>query len=204
MGRTGETRRATVRGTAMAVAAAVTLGGCGAGQVAQTANQVTTSGGALGSAGPMLVRDAQITWTDPVPEGSVYEPGEDAPLQVTIVNTGRDGDRLVAVSSPVATSGEITGDAAVPGEQVLVAGYDDPVSSIAVPGATAIDITLVGITDPVRAGLTYPVVFTFERAGDLRVELPVEYADVLPPRAREPEPEQEVLDTGPEIIEVPG
>ncbi|WP_226369814.1 hypothetical protein [Pseudonocardia oceani] len=32
-------------------------------------------------------------------------------------------DRLVAVSSPIATSGRIVGDAAIPDGQVLVAGY---------------------------------------------------------------------------------
>jgi copper(I)-binding protein len=165
--------------------AALALAGCGAGQVAQTAEQVTASGGGEARAGPVVVRDVQITYRRPVPSGTVYEPGAAAPLQVTIVNEGAGGDRLLAVSSPIAASGEITGDAALPGGQVLTAGYDEPGSSTVVGNASTIEIALSGLTEPVRAGLTYPVEFTFERAGSVVVEAPVENPDLLPPRARD-------------------
>ncbi len=67
----------------------------------------------------------------------------------------------------------------------MTAGYDQPLSSIVVPGAKAVTITLTGLTSPVQAGLSYPVVFTFARAGELRLEIPVENPEeVLPPRAR--------------------
>jgi hypothetical protein len=42
---------------------------------------------------------------------------------------------------------------------------------------------LTGLRDPVRAGLTYPVTFTFEQAGALAVPLPVDNPEALPPRA---------------------
>ncbi|MHA6782151.1 hypothetical protein ACVGOW_14355 [Pseudonocardia saturnea] len=45
--------------------------------------------------------------------------------------------------------------------------------------------------------------FVFERAGELRVEVPVENPEQLPPRAREPDPEPRTLETGPELVEVP-
>jgi hypothetical protein len=67
---------------------------------------------------------------------------------------------------------------------VLTAGYEDPVASIAKPDTKTIDAALVGLTEPVRAGLTYPVVFAFERAGELRLEVPVENPEALPPPAR--------------------
>jgi hypothetical protein len=50
-------------------------------------------------------------------------------------------------------------------------------------GAAAISNTLVEVTEPLRAGLTYPVTFTFARAGELHVELPIDNPAVLPPRA---------------------
>lgn len=166
------------------------LSGCGAGQQAQTANQVPASGGAAGQVGSIQVRDAHIAWTGPVPGGTAYRTGTDAPLQVTIVNDSTTtvadpaaADRLVAVSSPVATSGRITGDASIADGGVLTAGYDRPVASVTVPGTRTVDIALVGLTEPVRAGLTYPVVFTFARAGELRLQVPVENPSVLPPRA---------------------
>lgn len=177
---------------ALLVACALALVGCGVGQVSQTANQVTASGGAAGSVGSIQVRDAQFTWSGPVPGGTVYEPGDDAELQVTIVNdattTLPDGvaapDRLVAVSSPVASSGRIVGDARIPDGQTLTAGYDLPVASVTIPETGTAEITLIGLTEPIRAGLTYPVVFTFANAGELRLDLPVENPQALPPRAR--------------------
>lgn len=187
------------------------LSGCGAGQEAQTANQVTASGGAAGQVGSIQVRDAHIAWVGPVPGDTVYEPGDDAALQVTIVNDATTtvddalaADTLVAVSSPIAGSGRIVGDARIPNGQVLTAGYDQPIASITVPGARAVDIILVGLSEPVRAGLTYPVVFTFARAGELRLQVPVENPEVLPPRARDAEPgEPRTLETGSDVVEVP-
>lgn len=192
-----------VGAAAGALALAAALGGCGTGQVAQTAEQVSTSGGAVGQSGSILVRDAQFTYDGPVPGDAVYQPGDDAVMQVTIVNEGRDADTLTAVRSPVATSGQIVGEARVPGDQTLTAGYDQPIAQVTLPYANAVDISLLGITEPIRAGMTYPVVFTFERAGEVRVEVPVENPEMLPPRAREPEPEQRTLETGPELVEVP-
>ncbi len=185
--------RVAIRTALVAVTVAIALvsSGCGAGQQAQTANQVTATGGVEGGSGSILIRDAQFAWDGPVPGDAVYEPGDDAQLQLTIINTATPTvenpsgvDRLVAVSSPIATSGRITGDAWLAGGQVVTAGNEDPVAAITVPGAKAVDITLVGLTAPVRAGLVHPVVFTFERAGDIRLELPVENPDRLPPRAR--------------------
>ncbi len=159
---------------------------CGAGQRAQTADQITGTGGAYGQTGDISVLDAQFVFDGPIAGDEVYRPGADAPLQLTIVNAGAADDRFVGVSSPVAASARITGDPRIPGGQALTAGYVEPVASVETRNARAIEITLVGLTEPVRAGLTYPVTFTFEDAGSLTLSLPVENPDVLPPRG-EPE-----------------
>lgn len=187
-------RRRARRTIGVAVAAVVlagTLAGCGAGQVAQTAQAVTSAGGAEGEVGPMQVRHAKVVFDGPIPGDSVYLPGQDAPLQFTIINAGRETDRLAAVRSPVATSSRIVGDATIPSGLELVAGYDDPVAPVTLPGETEIEVALVGLTEPIRSGLTYPVEFVFEGAGVLPMVLPVEVpSDILPPRAgNEPEPE---------------
>lgn len=173
----------------------LTLAGCGAGQQAQTSTQVTMTGGVGGRVGSLVVRDAQITYNGPITGDAVYRPGETAPLQVTIINNAtallEDGmrpDRLESVSSPIARSTRIAGDTRIPDGHVLTAGYDEPVASTVLPGTTVAQIALVDLTEPVRAGLSYPVVFTFEHAGALRLEVPVENPDVLPPRARQPGP----------------
>jgi copper(I)-binding protein len=192
------------RGVLVGAVCVLALSGCGAGQEAATANQVTASGGSAGSSGSLVVRNAQFTWSDPVPGGFVYPAGADAALQVSIINEKTpgpgDGDRLVEVSSPIAAAGRIIGDASIPDGQVLTAGYDLPVASIELPGTRSVDIALVGLTVPVRAGLTYPVVFTFENAGDVRLEVGVENPQILPPRARDGAAEDpSFLETGPDV-----
>jgi hypothetical protein len=57
---------------------------------------------------------------------------------------------------------------------VVCAWYAEPVASVEARDARAIEITLVGLTEPVRSGMTYPVTFTFEHAGSLALSLPVE------------------------------
>ena len=199
----GGSFRTGAAAAAVAVCVAV-LAGCGAGQEAATANHVTSSPGSTGTVGSVQVRDLQFTWSDPVPGDEVYSPGEDAPLQVTIVNTRTgqgDGDRLVAVSSPVAASGRVIGDASIPDGQVLAAGYDQPVASIVTEGTREVEIVLVDLNAPIRAGMTYPVVFTFAEAGELRLQVGVENPSVLPPRARDgAERDPEVLSTGPDPV----
>jgi copper(I)-binding protein len=194
-----------MRTAAVLAATGLALAGCGAGQQAATSEQVSATYGAGGQAGDIGVRNAQFVYDRPVPGGVVYAPGTSAPLRVSIVNTGALPDRLVAVESPVATVISVTGPTALPGGQVLTAGYEDPLASVPTPGTQQIEIAFTGLTTPLRAGLTYPVTFVFERAGDLLVEVPIAYPDDVPaPRAGEEPPEAEnVLETGPEVPVVP-
>lgn len=144
------------------------LAGCGGGNV-----QVTATGGVGGRVGDIVVRDAAFTFDGPIAGDTVYQPGDDAALQLTIVNEGDDADRLVEVTSPIARSATITGDTRIPGHQVLTAGYQAPLASTTLPDTDAVRIVLIGLRAPVSAGFSYPVVFAFERAGELRMELPV-------------------------------
>lgn len=175
-------RTMTVVLTAACLAGA---GGCGAGQEAGTSNQRASAPGAEGAVGSVLVRNAEFGWSDPVAGDEVHPVGADALLKVTIVNERGAGgpDRLVAVSSPIATSGRVVGDATILDGQALVSGYDEPIASITVEGAREVEIVLEDLLVPVRAGLTYPVVFTFADAGPLALEVGVENPDALPPRA---------------------
>ncbi|MDN5858489.1 MAG: hypothetical protein L0H84_07685 [Pseudonocardia sp.] len=192
------------------VALLAALCGCG-GEPVPTGELVTASGGAIGRVGTILVRDVHFAWDGELVEGGVvYGIGEDVALQATIVNDavavvdGRPPDRLVAVRSPIATSARITGDARIADGQTLTAGYDKRIAGVALPPEGTIEITLVGLTTPLRAGQNYPVVFVFERAGELRIDaVPVENPSVLPPRAVDKPPDTGRIETGPEPLEVP-
>jgi copper(I)-binding protein len=233
-----------------AVLGAIALGGCGAGQIAQTSTQVSAVAGANGGVGAMVVRDAYIEFGERVQGANVYPRGGAAPLKMTIVNTGLQPDRLVSASSPAAASVEIVGESEIPPGRVLLiegepaapagapAGAGEPGASAApaepgaaqpeparpsgepvVPGdevggsgqqgqAAAVDpssapttspragtggaevgagegqLVLSGLTEDVRAGLTYPLVLNFERAGQVTLDVPV--GNPSEPREDEP------------------
>lgn len=194
------------RTIAVAVGAVLTvlLGGCGTGQLAQTANQVSLTGGA-GAAGSIQVRDAQFAADNRRVTGdALYRPGQNVALQLTIINdAGGDPagpDRLTSVGSSIFRSGRIVGDTQITDGEVLVSGYSGQVASLTVPGAREVGITLLGLTEPLRAGLTYPVELTFARAGTLQLQVPVENPEFLPPRA---EPRDDVYPP-PEVGTIPG
>jgi copper(I)-binding protein len=169
--------RKTVKAVAAAVLlpslAVLALTGCGAGAVTQTAAQASAVNGTGGQVGNVLVRDATIASAANL-AGAAYQPGGAAPLNLSLVNTGAAPDKLLAVSSPVAGSGQITGDATLPGGTVVTVGNNDGADSQALAGRN-IAVKLNGLVGPVRSGLTYPVTFRFEKAGTLTVQVPVGY-----------------------------
>lgn len=208
-----------------ALAGALALAGCGAGQVANTSEQLANAPGANVATGPMSVRDAVIVYGDSV-EGPVWARGDSAPLRMTLVNDGVETDRLVSASSPFAQSVELSGDlevssgtalfiegegagasaaaasgavttptvppsaaqaapSAAPGPPTAPPTTTPPAApSGAVPTGTApsgtaspsedASIVLTGLTDDIRAGVSYPVTLVFERAGELTIDVPVD------------------------------
>jgi copper(I)-binding protein len=130
--------------------------------------------GASGQVGNVLVRNATIDFpTNASPTaGAAYQPGGAAPLSLTLVNNGASPDKLLAVTSPVAGAGQITGDATIPAGSTVSVGNNVGTDSQALAGRT-IAIKLTGLVGPVRGGLTYPVVLRFQNAGVLSVEVPV-------------------------------
>jgi copper(I)-binding protein len=225
----GRARTALVLG---AVVASLALSGCAAGQVAQTAYQANSATGATANVGAIAIRDAQIAFGGSAKGAAVYPAGGSAPLEMHVINTGQQGDRLVSASSPVASAVQIVGESDLPGGTEMVVGGgtgtggqtlggpsepgaspsaaptaepapaagDTPVPQPTV-GATApaggdappaglqppptvpglspstryADIVLTGLQEDVQAGLSYPLVLNFEKAGQVHVMLPVGY-----------------------------
>ncbi|WP_214364401.1 copper chaperone PCu(A)C [Pseudonocardia sp. H11422] len=159
---------------ALVLALLVVLTGCGAGQKARSSVQYAGSGGAEGEVGRILLRDAQIQFPGSVEGDAVYLPGQDAALRLTIINEGERADRLVRVSSPVATGATVVGETALPPGRAVTAGMDGPIADLELANEAQIEVVLTGLREEIRAGINYPVVFTFERAGELREALPVE------------------------------
>jgi copper(I)-binding protein len=106
--------RKLVPAVALGFSALLGIVGCSAGQVAQTADMEPAVNGNTGQVGEIALRDVMIAF----PESGKYQEGDDAPLVLTIVNTGATDDKLVGVSSP-AGSVEILGNPSVPGRTAL-------------------------------------------------------------------------------------
>jgi copper(I)-binding protein len=119
-----------------AMTAAVALAGCGAGQITQTDTQVASVNGANVRGGSISVRDATIEFSDVAEGATIYPRGGSAPLQMSIVNAGPQGDRLVSVTSPVAASVQIIGPSEIPaGHVLLIEGGPTAPAGPAAPGA---------------------------------------------------------------------
>jgi len=82
----------------------VVLSACSAGQVTQTATQERDKTGAQAQVGDITLREGQLL----PPSGGSYESGDDAELQLAIVNSGTEDDTLVSVDGKGFSSAEIS------------------------------------------------------------------------------------------------
>jgi copper(I)-binding protein len=203
-------RRLRIAAVSMVAGLVAVLGltGCGAGRDTQTDSVQPAVNGTLGQIGPILIRDAQLG----IPPDGAFPSGGSAPLVLTIVNTGSTDDELVEVTSPVATGVQISGDRMVLARRALQVGTPDqavaasspatvtrtaPSSSSAPSSSTGparpttsrapedigkATIVLPGLTEPLRAGKTYPVTFVFRLAGSITLQLPI--ATPITPRPK--------------------
>lgn len=100
---------------------ALGVAGCGSGQVTQTDNMEPAVNGNKGNLGELALRDVAIAY----PENGSYDQGDDAPLLLTIINTGGTDDELTAVSTPAAGTVEVTGDKTLPARTAIEAVMPD-------------------------------------------------------------------------------
>ncbi len=149
---------------------AATLAGCGAGQVSQVATQEPAVNGTLGNLGPIALRNVHI---QAVETGDALEPGSDVALLLAVANSSPDvNDRLVGITTDV---GEVTltGNTEVPAQGLLAVGVPDGAAELSsVEAATAAGAS-VALTKPIRNGLTYNFTFTFEKAGQKTLAVPI-------------------------------
>ena len=109
-------------------------------------------------------------WSRPVPQG------QNGVIYMDIHNKGETEDRLIAVSTPLATKVEFHRSTMEDGIHRM-----EKVESIAVPAGGAVELApggyhvmLVGLKFMLMAEETIPVTFTFERSGDITTGVAVE------------------------------
>lgn len=102
---------------AVAIGASALLGivGCSAGQVAQTSEMPPAVNGNSGQAGDIMLRNVLVAFPE---SGEPYKSGDDAPLLLSIVNTGTEDEELVGATSPVGDI-EMIGNPTIPAGTAL-------------------------------------------------------------------------------------
>jgi copper(I)-binding protein len=164
----------------------VVLSACSAGQVTQTATQERDKTGAQAQVGDISLRQVQLV----SPRGGSYEQGDDAELQIAIVNGGTEADTLVSVEGDGFGSAEIEGPSASSStgspSSPATGTAGSPASrgssdEIEIPGGAAVfvggddyTVTLTDLDEELTTGQYIEVTLTFEKAGE--VTLPVTVA----------------------------
>jgi copper(I)-binding protein len=160
----------------------VVLSACSAGQVTQTATQERDKTGAQAQVGDISLRQAELLH----PRGGSYERGDDADLQVAIINGGTEPDTLVRVGGDGFGSAEIQGPATGTGTSSAATStaptstasrssvIEIPTGASIFVGGSDYSITLKNLAEPLTTGQYLEVTFTFKNAGD--VTLPVTVA----------------------------
>ena len=174
---TGRPRRMALLAATLLGAAALVLSGCSAGAVTQTDTSVPSVAGSEGQVGQILLRDITM---DPgavptVPAGATVT------LAGTFVNQGLGDDQLLSVSSPYASQVRSEGTTTIPGNAAtqMIGARPGPVGPPSLTQANGtLRVTLAGVTQVLREGPTYPVTFTFAKAGVLT--LPVSVQSTVP------------------------
>ncbi|WP_072686868.1 copper chaperone PCu(A)C [Rhodococcus marinonascens] len=193
--------RRVATAVALAAGAALTLSACSSGQITQTSSQVAAVNGNSADSGSIALRNVHVVY----PNSDEYsiEPGGNAVLAFTAINNNESvADRLTGISTDFAQSvtiGTATGGLEIAPHTSLAAGppvqaFEDSLVALNQSDENAdaptrvLLVTLDDLNEGVRPGLTFPVTFTFENAGDVTVSVPVDAG---------PETERHVSDKSP-------
>ncbi len=176
---TGRPRRTALLAATLLGAAALVLSGCSAGAVTQTDTTVSSVVGSEGQVGQILLRNITMD-----PGSAVVVPaGATITLAGTLVNQGLGEDQLVSVTSPYASQVRSEGATTIPGNDAtqMVGSQPGPVGppSPTKPNGT-VRITLAGVTQVLHAGPTYPVTFTFAKAGSITLPVNLQTTSPVP------------------------
>ena len=150
----------------------VALSACSAGQVTQTATQDRDKTGAMGQVGDLTIRQAQFL----SPTEGFYERGDDAELQLAVVNTSTAADTLTDVSGEGFGSVEFDSGSTSGSSRAGAAsdeGLEIPAESAVFVGGEGPAVTLTDLDDALTPGQYLELTFTFENAGEITLQVTV-------------------------------
>ncbi len=148
------------------------LTGCGAGQISQTANQESAVNGTSANAKDIALRNVHLL---AVQSTDYLQPGLTVPLLFVAANGSPDvDDKLVGITSDVGTVA-MTGDGAIPAGAALVVGQ--PKGQTEAMGSVVPSTAEVTLSKPITNGISYNFTFTFDKAGQVTVAVPISAGD---------------------------
>lgn len=152
------TRRLATGLLALATAASVTA--CGAGRDAMTYQERNQAEASEATTGSLAIRNVRV---EAPPSGELYEVGEHATVVLTVTNAADEEDRLVEVTTPVAS------------EVIIRAGGREDGVSVPPFGSTGSEVTLelVGLTRALRPGEYVDLTLRFENNGLVELRAPI-------------------------------
>jgi copper(I)-binding protein len=161
---------------------------CSAGQVNQTSTQLRDKVGPMAQVGDLELREVQLAY----PSDGSYTAGDDAQLQMSIINNGSEDDALTGISGTGFARVRVTGSesgtvvpaspsgAATTTSAATASSSGGRELDIAIPadssiflGENAPTVTLVALGQDLTAAQTIDLTFTFERAGEVTMAVPV-------------------------------
>ncbi|HLN23034.1 MAG TPA: copper chaperone PCu(A)C [Patescibacteria group bacterium] len=109
--------------------------------------------------------------------------GQNGAAYLTLVNNGKEADRLIKASTPAAQKAELHTHLVEDGVMKMrpVEGIDiEPGAPLELkPGG--LHVMLLGLKEPLKDGGKIPLTLTFQKAGDVTVEVQVESAGAMEP-----------------------
>lgn len=179
----------SVAAPALGLAAVLLVAGCGSGQKAQTYQERTVADATNESVGAIAVRNLAVKGPR---TGVVLQAGSDAPMTVTLVNTGGDDDVLLSASTPAASSVDVVG----------------PTSQVELPRLATADarysLVLRDLTDDLPTGTYIDMTLNFERNGSKTMLVPVQVTPGGVPRETGGYEVPETDSAGKPILDEPG
>jgi hypothetical protein len=159
---------------------AAVLTGCGAGQISQMATQEPAVNGNKVTFNNVALRDVRIQAAQ---TGDYLRPGKSVDLVLVAVNQSPDvEDRLLGITSDIGPV-TVTGDPRLPASGMLFIGT--PEGQKVAPGPLSPNNAAkasVNLAKPITNGLAYNFTFSFEKAGQASVQVPIS-AGMAPPEA---------------------
>ncbi|MCB9417485.1 MAG: hypothetical protein H6522_10055 [Mycolicibacterium sp.] len=144
--------------------------GCSSGQISQTADQESAVNGSTANVKNIALRNVHL---QAVQTGDYLKPGRTVELVFAAVNTSADvNDKLLGITSDVG-SVSITGDLAIPANSALIVGSADRTAEASPLSSTEDAKAEVTLSQPITNGLTYGFTFTFDKAGEAKIQVPI-------------------------------